>query len=73
MQTIINKETQWSGNDFEGSGKASKSENKQAKQNDSDKKEMALKALNLLQTVIKKNEISDIDTLINIIRDHIKK
>ena len=37
------------------------------------KKEMALQALNLLQIVIKVNEISGTDNLINIIRDHIKK
>ena len=73
MRTIINKETQWSENDFEGSSKASEGENKEAKQNGSDEKEMALQALNLLQTVIKVNEISDTDNLINIIRDHIKK
>lgn len=34
---------------------------------------MALQALNLLQTVINKNEISDTDILINTIRDYIKK
>ncbi len=73
MQTIITQETQWFGNDFEGSGKASESENKEAKQNGSDEKETALQALNLLQTVIKENEISDTDSLINIIRGRIKK
>lgn len=37
------------------------------------KKEMAIQALNLLQTIIKENEISDTDILINTIRDYIKK
>lgn len=60
-------------NDFKGSGKASEGENKEAKQNGSDEKEMALQALNLLQTVIKENEISNTDSLISIIQDHIKK
>ena len=44
----LEDETQWSENDFEGSGKASGGENKEAKQNGSDEKEMALQALNLL-------------------------
>lgn len=73
MQTIITQETQWFGNDFEGSSKASEGESKEAKQNGSDEKEMAIQALNLLQTVIKENEISDTDSLINIIRGRIKK
>ena len=60
-------------NDFKGSGRASEDENKEAKQNGSDEKEKALQALNLLQTVINKNEISDTDILINTIRDYIKK
>ena len=34
---------------------------------------MALQALNSLQTIIKANEISDTESLINIIQDHIKK
>jgi hypothetical protein len=34
---------------------------------------MAIQALNLLQTIIKENEISDTDILINTIRDYIKK
>ena len=34
---------------------------------------MALQALNLLQTIIKANEISDTDILINTVRDYIKK
>jgi len=34
---------------------------------------MAIQALNLLQTIIKKNEISDTDILINTIRDYIEK
>lgn len=66
-------ETQWSENNFKGSGRASKDENKEAKQNGSDEKEMAIQALNLLQTIIKENEISDTDILINTIRDYIKK
>ena len=37
------------------------------------KKEMAIQALNLLQMIIKENEISDTDILINTIRDYIKK
>lgn len=44
----LEDETQWSENDFEGSSKASEGENKEAKQNGSDEKEMALQALNLL-------------------------
>jgi len=60
-------------NDFKGSGKASEGENKEAKQNGSDEKEMATQALNLLQTIIKENEISDTDIPINTIRDYIKK
>ena len=60
-------------NNFKGSGRASEDENKEAKQNGSGEKEMAIQALNLLQTIIKKNEISDTDSLINIIRDRIKK
>ena len=39
----------------------------------SGEKEMAIQALNLLQTIIKGNEISDTDILINTIRDYIKK
>jgi len=34
---------------------------------------MAIQALNLLQTIIKGNEISDTDILINTARDYIKK
>ena len=34
---------------------------------------MALQALNLLQMIIKENEISDTDVLIKTIRDYIKK
>ena len=34
---------------------------------------MAIQALNLLQTIIKENEISDADVLINTVRDYIKK
>ena len=60
-------------NDFKGSGRASEDENKEAKQNSSGEKEMAIQALNLLQTIIKENEISDTDILINTIRDYIKK
>ena len=60
-------------NDFKRSGKASEGKNKEAKQNGSDEKEMAIQALNLLQTIIKENEISDTDILINTIRDYIKK
>ena len=60
-------------NDFKGSGKTSEGENKEAKQNGSDEKEMATQALNLLQTIIKENEISDTDIPINTIRDYIKK
>ena len=33
---------------------------------------MAIQALNLLQTIIQKNEISDTDILINTIHDYIK-
>lgn len=44
----LEDETQWSENDFKGSGKASEGENKEAEQNGSDEKEMALQALNLL-------------------------
>ena len=69
----LEDETQWSENDFKGSSKASEDENKEAKQNGSDEKEMALQALNLLQTIIKENEISDTDILINTVRDYIKK
>ena len=60
-------------NDFKGSGRASESENKEAKQNGSDEKEMAIQVLNLLQTIIKENEISGTDILINTVRDYIKK
>ena len=60
-------------NDFKGSGSASEDENKEAKQNGSGEKETAIQALNLLQTIIKENEISDTDILINTIRDYIKK
>lgn len=69
----LEDETQWSENDFKGAGKASEGGNKEAKQNGSDEKEMALQALNLLQTIIKENEISDTDILINTVRDYIKK
>ena len=69
----LEDKTQWSENDFEGSSKTSEGGNKEVKQNGSDEKEMALQALNLLQTVINKNEISDTDILINTIRDYIKK
>lgn len=60
-------------NDFKGSDRGSEDENKEAKQNGSDKKEMAIQALDLLQTIIRENEISDTDILINTIRDYIKK
>ena len=46
---------------------------KKLNKNGSDEKEKALQALNLLQTVINKNEISDTDILIKTIRDYIKK
>ena len=60
-------------NDFKGSGRASEDDNKEAKQNGSEGKEMALQALNLLQTIINKDGISDTDVLINAIREYIKK
>ena len=69
----LEAETQWSENDFEGSSKASEGVNKEAKQNGPDEKEMAIQALDLLQTIIKEYEISDTDILINTIRDYIKK
>lgn len=70
---VERNETQWSENNFKGSSKASEGGNKEAKQNGSGEKEMAIQALNLLQTIIKENEISDTDIPINTIRDYIKK
>ena len=66
-------ETQWSETILRGLARLLRAKNKEAKQNGSDEKEMATQALNLLQTIIKENEISDTDIPINTIRDYIKK